>query len=91
MLGEEEFYWLGLFQLGRVINTQRLLLTTAPSDPTLDTIHAAVAAAGQSVTPFEDADTSLAPGAVSLAATKPALMLLARLVRAQSSKGGNAD
>jgi hypothetical protein len=28
MLGGEELYWLGLFQLGRVINTQRLLLTT---------------------------------------------------------------
>jgi hypothetical protein len=57
----------------------------------LDTVHAAVAAACQSIAPFEHADTPLAPGAVSLAATKPALTLHERLFGMRFSKSGNAD
>ncbi len=55
----------------------------APADPALHAIEAAITTARQAITPFHNTDSALTSGAHSLAAAKPALMLL----RAWSAEG----
>src|ERR1700687_2420600 len=63
----------------------------AEPDPALHSGIAFVAAAAEPVSPFDDADASLASGAPFLAVAEPALLLFALALGAFGGAVGNAD
>ena len=63
----------------------------AEADPAIHPEGSLVPATAESVSPFDDADAPLAPGTPLLAATEPALFLLAFAFNAFGGPIGNTD